>query len=82
MRKKNTPPGATGEALSENNSPLFCSANHTENPEIPSRAALARKWPKLRLNRFTGAWRDDATGARGSDVASLRAFLAWGGARR
>ena len=35
---------------------------------IPSRAALARRWPSLRLNRFTGRWRDDASGARGDTL--------------
>jgi hypothetical protein len=42
---------------------------------LPSRATLARKWPKLRLNRYTGTWIDDASGARGDDFESLRAFL-------
>lgn len=49
---------------------------------LPSRAVLARRFPQLRLNRFNGKWRDDTTGANGSDFESLRAFLAWGGARR
>jgi hypothetical protein len=49
---------------------------------LPSRATLARKWPRLKINRLTWHWRDDATGANGSDFESLRAFLAWGGARR
>jgi len=47
-------------------------------PNMPSRAALARKWPKLRINRLTWRWRDDASGAYGSDVASLLAFLGEG----
>lgn len=42
---------------------------------LPSRATLARRWPSLRLNRFTGAWRDDATGAHGADVVSLLEFI-------
>jgi hypothetical protein len=44
-----------------------------------SRAALARRWPSLRFNRYTGAWRDDATGAKGDNIESLRAFLSEGG---
>lgn len=47
--------------------------------ELPSRAALARRWPSLKVNRYTGAWRDDASGARGDDIQSLRAFLGDGG---
>ncbi|PWB90684.1 hypothetical protein C5688_09165 [Methylocystis sp. MitZ-2018] len=46
---------------------------------LPSRATLARKWPALKINRFTGRWRDDASGASGVDVASLLAFLGEGG---
>lgn len=45
---------------------------------LPSRATLARKWPALKINRFTGRWRDDASGASGADVASLLAFLGEG----
>jgi len=45
---------------------------------LPSRATLAKKWPTLRINRFTGRWRDDASGATGADVASLLAFLGEG----
>ncbi|PPC88959.1 MAG: hypothetical protein CTY36_16270 [Methylocystis sp.] len=45
---------------------------------LPSRATLARKWPALKINRFTGRWRDDASGAIGADVASLLAFLGEG----
>jgi len=48
----------------------------TEN--VPSRATLARKFPKLKINRLTWRWIDDATGARGDDVRSLLAFLAEG----
>ena len=42
---------------------------------LPSRATLARKWPALKINRFTGRWRDDASGAHGAEVASLLAFV-------
>ncbi len=42
-----------------------------------SRAALARRWPGLRVNRLTGRWRDDASGA---SIESLLAFLNDGGA--
>ncbi len=45
---------------------------------LPSRATRARKWPALKINRFTGRWRDDASGASGADVASLLAFLGEG----
>lgn len=51
----------------------------TFNPRLlPSRATLARKWPALKINRFTGRWRDDASGAPGADVASLLAFIGEG----
>jgi hypothetical protein len=42
---------------------------------LPSRATLARKWPRLRINRLSGRWADDATGARGDDFESLLDFL-------
>jgi len=45
---------------------------------LPSRATLARKWPALKINRFTGRWRDDASGARGDDITSLLTFLGEG----
>jgi hypothetical protein len=48
---------------------LFASA------KFPNRATLARKWPKLRINRLTWRWRDDASGAHGADVASLLAYI-------
>lgn len=48
---------------------------------LPSRAAPARKWPRLRINRLTWRWRDDASGAFGADVASLLAFIAGRAAR-
>ncbi|ATQ66887.1 hypothetical protein Ms3S1_04930 [Methylosinus sp. 3S-1] len=46
-----------------------------DQAKIPSRATLARRWPGLRLNRYTGRWRDDATGAQGDDFATLSAYL-------
>lgn len=45
---------------------------------LPSKSALARKWPKLHVNRYTGRWRDDASGARGDDLKSLLTFLGEG----
>lgn len=45
---------------------------------LPSRATLARKWPALKINRLSGRWVDDASGARGDDIASLLAFLGEG----
>ena len=47
--------------------------------QIPSRAVLARRFPKLRLNCYTRAWCDDASGARGYTIESLLAFLREGG---
>ena len=67
-----------------------CSAEkHSENtPEdlalqakIPSRAVLARRFPRLKINRLTWHWRDDATGAKGDDVVSLLAFINGGPTR-
>ena len=46
---------------------------------LPSRAVLARRWLRLLLNHYTGAWLDDATGARGDDIKSLLVFLFEGG---
>lgn len=49
---------------------------------LPSRATLARRSPGLKVNRLTGAWRDDASGAKGDTIESLRIFLSErGGAR-
>jgi hypothetical protein len=45
---------------------------------LPTKADLARKWPKLRVNRYNGRWRDDASGARGDDLQSLLTFLGEG----
>ena len=36
---------------------------------IPSRATLSRRWPRLRVNRLSGRWIDDASGAKGDDFA-------------
>jgi hypothetical protein len=49
---------------------------------LPSRATLARRWPCLRVNRLTGRWRDDASGAHGDDLGSLLVFLNEGGVAR
>ena len=46
--------------------------------QLPSRATLARKWPRLKINRMTWHWRDDASGSRGDTIESLLAFLAGG----
>jgi hypothetical protein len=45
------------------------------NPALPSKAALARKWPRLRINRLTGRWQDEASGKKGDDFQSLLAFI-------
>ncbi|MGD9657096.1 MAG: hypothetical protein AB7U61_05550 [Methylocystis sp.] len=50
------------------------SAPQNQGKTLPSRATLARRFPKLRLNRYTGRWLDDASGARGDDIESLLAF--------
>jgi hypothetical protein len=42
---------------------------------LPSKAILARKWPRLRVNRLTGRWLDEASGSNGEDFQSLLAFL-------
>lgn len=52
------------------------SAPVTFDPRLlPSRATLARRWPRLKINRLNWKWVDDASGAHGNDVASLLAFL-------
>ncbi len=54
----------------------------TFNPRLlPSRATLARRWPRLKINRLNWKWVDDASGARGDDLKSLLAFLDDEGAR-
>ena len=57
------------------------STSRSNLKELPSRATLARRWPRLRVNRLTWCWRDDATGVKGNGVESLLAFLNDGGAR-
>jgi hypothetical protein len=55
--------------------------NSTFSPnlkELPSRATLARRWPGLKVNRLTGRWVDDATGAKRDDLQSLLTFLSEG----
>lgn len=42
---------------------------------LPSKATLARRWPRLHVNRLSWHWRDDATGASGVGQESLLAFL-------
>lgn len=61
------------------------SENSTSRPDlkkIPSRQMLARRWPRLRVNRLTWRWREDGSGAKGDDVESLLAFLEKGRATR
>ncbi len=50
-------------------------ANENQARRLPSKATLARRWPRLRINRLSGRWIDDATGAKGDDFASLKAFI-------
>lgn len=79
-----SPPSGEGRARKTDR---FCRAITSENSshaiapqeQIPSRATLARRFPRLRLNRFNGKWADDATGAKGDDLKSLLAFLREGG---
>ena len=47
----------------------------TLSQSIPSKSTLARRFPKLKINRLTWRWVDDASGAKGDDIASLTAFL-------
>ncbi|RNJ50291.1 hypothetical protein D1O30_12470 [Methylocystis hirsuta] len=49
---------------------------------LPNKAALARKWPFLRVNRLSGRWRDDATGASGAGLESLLSYLSTSGRMR
>lgn len=75
MRIKKRPPAVTGEALCKEVSQVPSSAVTHENQALPNRATLARRFPALRVNRLSGRWRDDTTGARGDDVESLLVFL-------
>jgi hypothetical protein len=56
----------------------YASRGFGATPNLPSRATLGRRWPALKINRYTGRWRDDASGANGLDIASLLAFLEGG----
>lgn len=47
---------------------------------LPSKAVLEKRWPKLRINRLTGRWHDEATDERGDNIESLLTYL--GGAAR
>ena len=58
--------------------PITIADNPSRPQGLPSRAALARRWPGLRVNRLTGRWVDDASGARGDSIDSLLAFLGEG----
>lgn len=73
-----SPPASTGGARES----IAVAANGPENNTsqlnlkgIPDRATLARRWPGLRINRLTGRWRDDTSGAAGDNVESLLVFL-------
>lgn len=83
-KRRGPPPReAVGDPLNCRKLAGVDSSDHkpTKSPSqvLPSRSTLARRWPALRLNRYTGAWRDDASGAKGADVASLLSYI--GGAR-
>jgi hypothetical protein len=77
-----SPPAATGgapnlqclAACGSDNNPTYLSSQAA----LPNKAKLARRWPCLRVNRLTGRWVDDSSGARGDDIRSLLAFLGEG----
>lgn len=80
-----SPPAATGGTQNSHAWGLTGSEDNTRRlilKELPSRAALARRWPGLRVNRLTWRWRDDATGRGGDNIESLLAFLSEGGGAR
>ncbi|MFZ3181648.1 MAG: hypothetical protein WA156_15905 [Methylocystis silviterrae] len=81
MNQKKAAPVAAGAALNKKSSHTSYGASPHENQAIPSRATLSRRFPALRINRYTGAWRDDASGAKGDDVVSLLAFINGGPTR-
>ena len=54
---------------------LAAATAEKEITRLPSRAALARRWPKLRVNRLDYKWLDEASGERGYSLSSLLAFL-------
>lgn len=81
VHKAKSPPVATGGTpqlrscwLAEGNSDDTAIVAPSQ-ASLPSKATLARRWPRLRINRLTGRWRDDATGAKGDNIESLLAFL-------
>lgn len=51
------------------------SKNVGDAQRLPSRAVLAHRWPRLKINRLTWRWVDDASGARGDDFESLLAYI-------
>ena len=89
LHKAKSPPAATGGAPnchrraafdgSENTNP---SARTQGVPALPSKATLARRFPKLRVNRLTGRWVDDASGREGRRRSrALLAFINGGPTR-
>ena len=79
MNQKKAAPVAAGAALNKKSSHTSYGASPHKNQQIPSRAVLARRFPRLRVNRLSGLWCDDASGKRGDDVELLLAFLREGG---
>jgi hypothetical protein len=84
-RNGKSPPAATGGAPnchrraasdgSENTNPSERTQGVTA---LPSKTTLARHFPALRINRYTGRWVDDATGARGDAIETLLSYIAGG----
>ncbi len=65
--------------IESQSTPITIAEKHRKpQPEIPGKAALARRFPRLRVNRLSGRWRDEATGERGDDFASLATFISGG----
>ncbi len=77
-----SPPAATGGARNvdclEAVSSDIIPPKQDLQASLPSRATLARRSPGLKVNRYTSACRDDATGAKGDGLDSLLAFLGEG----
>ncbi len=75
--KRESPPVAAGGARESDCLGAVSSEiiPQKQQPQVllPSRAALAWRWPNLRLNRLTGRWVDDASGASGARVAAIHA---------
>ena len=75
------PPQRDADGDPQNSDMLPGESDHTNSKfagvaqQLPSRAALARRFPRLRINRLSGRWVDDASGAKGDDVESLLVFL-------